>query len=440
MDFLILFVHVEIDNYPVDGGLNCIDFLPSFSSQLTASSTMELSQTPQLSSVYFSGDPSSVSLPYLAKISADLYKRKKVSSGVELQERGLKEQRDVDNNANTNEEVIEVGADRFSIHQAPTPTGDSQNNIGSNKKTICVAICGTSSPLQHIMNVMPHAYQGIYAVGRAFSTKEVNNTSSNTTTSRSSTTVQEDVFASHEEAYEAGHREGWTGPARAICQELVRRLGGDNAREFDWNNQYDRIFVTGHSRGGLLAYHVSLLLTRGGNYSEYPEITPFHGILKVVGFGMPPPLSEPTGAADLAFIAENVVSIWNRNDPVANGSILTCRKWNPIGVQVGALKRPKKPKQQKPSSIRGGSGFWGMVGNVVSTAVEAVGDKATELGSDIDKYHTVEEYVRSVSKVDPKEDTSLGTTYLLPPCVVTRFDPNTTSIGGNDNKKLVLLL
>eukprot|EP00536_Pseudo-nitzschia_multiseries_P008907 jgi/Psemu1/21775/gm1.21775_g len=348
------------------------------------------------SSLYVNGDASALSLPYLARLSAEVYAAN--TSINDNNEIGRLE------NESNRSQLVAVGADKFSVHGTPTP------NPKTTGKTLVVAICGTSSPLQHLMNVKAQAYRGMYAVGRAFSPKP-SPEGSDTDRAAVASNENSNPFENHEEAYRAGHREGWIEPAEKICHELIRLCGScDHGNDNKClNDAYDRIILTGHSRGGLLSYHVGVVLRSGIGSSETnslneARIQPFRGTIKVVAFGMPPPLCKPDHSVDLiAFSSRDVVSVWNRDDPVSNGSILkppasSSDWWNPVSLP---FKSPQKPPPKPParaSSLRGGSGMWGLLGNVAAAVVEATVDAAGTLASNVEKHHAVDEYVRHVSE------------------------------------------
>lgn len=66
--------------------------------------------------------------------------------------------------------------------------------------------------------------------------------------------------------------------------------------------------------------------------------------------------------------------------------------------------------------MRGGGGFWGAVGNLVQTAVTAVGDSASELAKNIEVYHSMAEYIRKVSSGNgslSKEDATREGSFLV---------------------------
>jgi len=480
---------------------------------------------------YVSGDRSALSLSYLAQISAEVY------DDCDDRAATKKEQECPGGNSNSTTTTtatkfskeritcIQVVSDKFSIYETTTPTTATSAAATTNtapKKTLFVAICGTSSPLQHIMNVMPHAYSGFHAIERAFTTNNTTRTTNASSSADRGTSTAGNTgtaFETQEEAYRAGHREGWIEPAEDIYREIVRWCCSNNSNENEnnrdaWNAAYDRIVVTGHSRGGLLAYYVGWLLVRGGiattntianvsdndnknentnessGHGSCTAISPFRGLLKVVGFGMPSPLCEPTENTSndnnindtfRSFVSEHVVSVWNRNDPVANGSSSKLSSsikpradsnsknnpwWNPVSVRVGKIKRPAASTAKTEiktggasSSMRGGSGFWGLVGNVVSVAVEAVGDKAAELATDVDKHHGSLEYFRQVSnykRSDNYNDTTTTNSNSssniasgssssssndndLPPCVIPQpVDSSTTT--DSQQQQLVLML
>lgn len=339
-------------------------------------------------SPYLASDPSAISLSYLARISEAVYES--------------------NDNGRPPQGIIEVGPDRFSIHEHRHPE--------TNTRTLFVAICGTSSPLQHVMNVMPHAFSGLHFVEQALSEKNTNN-NSNGSQDRSAPTT------THRDAYEAGHVQGWKDPAKNIYEEVLRVSSAprnehdeettaittsDDAAAtpsppLDVNEKYDRIVFTGHSRGGLLAYHAGVCCAKGTESQS-----PFRGALVVVGFGMPPPLSPPSDPLEHAVCARSLLSVFHTHDPVANGSILklpAAPYWNPLQLSVGLTREEQAEKARKQneqralrsaSSIRGGSGFWGAVGNLVQTAVTAVGDTASEVTSNIDQYHSIGEYLRKI--------------------------------------------
>jgi hypothetical protein len=413
------------------------------------------------------GDPAAVSLSYLAQISSEVYNSN--DSGTNSSE-------------GSSSGIVKVGPDRFSIYEHTVSSTNSTST--STSTTLFVAICGTASPLQHVMNVMPHAYRGLhFVVEQALSTKDFNNnnnTNSNTssnseTRSRNETNTNP---TTQQDAYEAGHVQGWKDPARKIYEEVLktcsslRKSKNTNSNNSDsdsdndipleklqlqstatattpsdsatttttistplnLNEFYDRIVFTGHSRGGLLAYYAGIVCARGihsnSNSRTATTTPPFRGALGVVGFGIPPPPSPPTELLEMRFCARSFVSVVHHNDPVANGSILVCKGWTPATTlslgstpeeqQERARKKKLKLKLQQEarataarakaqaSSIRGGSGFWGALGNIVQTAVSAVGDSATELATDIEEHHSVEEYRRGVGSGKGVLGTGIG--------------------------------
>lgn len=309
---------------------------------------------------YLASDPSAMSLAYLARVSSEVYGENETMGG--------------------DSRIIEIGADRFTIREHK-PT-----------KTLFVAICGTSSPLQHVMNVMPHAFKGLQLVEKAFSTKDLSSSA------QRSSTIERD-------AYEEGHEQGWKVPASNIYDEVLRicasEAKGESDAPFDLNETYDRIVFTGHSRGGLLAYHAGVFCLMGNNSQP-----PYKGSLGVVGFGMPPPLAPPTDPLERSACIQSVLSVFHTHDPVSNGSVLKFpNSWNPahqISLTMTAEQqqeraRKREEQQAMRSSVSSrGSGFWGAVGNIVQTAVTAVGDTATDLTSNIEKYHAIGEYVQKV--------------------------------------------
>jgi len=314
---------------------------------------------------YLASDPSAMSLSYLVRISSEVYDENDETS------------------TKGDSGIIEIGADRFTIREHKS------------SKTLFVAICGTSSPLQHVMNVMPHAFKGLQLVEKALSTKDL---SSSTTSTQRSSTIEKD-------AYEEGHEQGWKVPASNIYDEVLRICKDESdATTFDLNEKYDRIVFTGHSRGGLLAYHASVFCLMG-NHSQ----PPYKGSLGVVGFGMPPPLSPPTDPLERSSCIQSVLSVFHTHDPVSNGSVLRFpNSWNPahqISLTLTAEQEQERArKRQEQQAMRSsttsssrGSGFWGAVGNLVQTAVTAVGDTASDLSSNIEKYHGIGEYVQKVA-------------------------------------------
>ena len=382
------------------------------------------------------------------------------------------------NNTNTNtsssekkksrNEIIQIGPDQFSIYEVfleqnkkneTSNTNDSMNNQenttaaaeeeeeeeeeeedqnrnNKKKKTLIVAIAGTFSPMQHLMNIMPHAYQGLYTAQefwcgssngpntaisesmRTLTTNNYPNTTTTTTSKKTNTTPPEDAATS---AYRNGHVHGWEEPAENIYEELMRRLVHTNTNTNEdaptptiaKNNHttslyevYDRILLTGHSRGGLLAYYVGLHIlqsTASMNTSENPR-----RVLRVIGFGMPPPLQEIPNedCTTLQYVQHNVVSVLNRDDPVANNTLPTfvdTHNWKPIVVDIGAKTKHKAPPKIQPptpaatsrnSKSSSSSSFWNLLGNVVTAAVTVVADKATELKYDLEQNHTIHQYVK----------------------------------------------
>ena len=347
-------------------------------------------QARQEEQPYLPSDPSAISLSYLARISSDVY---------ESNDEGKHQPTTSLSSGN-----IEIGPDRFSIHEhvekgnqeSASPDSTTTTTTATTTRTLFVAICGTSSPLQHVMNVMPHAYKGMQLVERALSTKDSSQNNNNSNNERAS--VDRD-------AYEEGFVQGWQVPASNIYEEVLRICSSaekDNQEPIDLNEKYDRIVFTGHSRGGLLAYHASVFCKKGTNSQP-----PYRGALGVVGFGMPPPLSPPSDPLERSVCVRSVLSVFHTHDPASNGSVLKFpNSWNPAHKLSVTLspeeenERARKQQEQQAlrsaSSIRGGSGFWGAVGNLVQTAVSAVGDTASELASNIEEYHSIGGYVRKI--------------------------------------------
>jgi len=431
------------------------------------------------------GDPSAVSLSYLAQISSEVYNSNHNSN------------HNSDHNATAPEGsssgIIKVGPDRFSIYEHNVSSTSTKSST-----TLFVAICGTASPLQHVMNVMPHAYRGLHFVEQALSTKDLyNNTNTNNNNSNSETRSHNETntkSTTQQDAYEAGHVQGWKDPAKKIYEEvlkacsLLRNSKNTNANSnndnnnndtpheklqtatpsdstttttpIDLNEFYDRIIFTGHSRGGLLAYYAGIVCARGINSNSNlnshtatatataTATPPFRGEMGVVGFGIPPPPSPPTDPFEINFCARSFVSVVHHNDPVSNGSILVCRGWKPAStLSLGstpeeqherARKKELKLKLQqearataakaKASSIRGGSGFWGALGNIVQTAVSAVGDSATELATNIEEHHSIEEYLRGVGSGRGVIGTGIGSASVD---AATPDRVGATSVAGN---------
>ncbi len=324
---------------------------------------------------YLPSDPNAIHLSYLAQISSDVY-RGADSSG-EANEQEI---------TSVSTEIVEIGPDRFAIHE----------NVKEGSRTLFVAICGTSSPLQHVMNVMPHAFKGLQLVEQALTTKD-------------SSQANQQARATDRDAYQEGFVQGWKDPASNIYEEVIRLCSSHeketNNGNIDLNEKYDRIVFTGHSRGGLLAYHAGVFCSMGTHTQP-----PYKGSLGVVGFGMPPPMSPPSDPVERSVCVQSVLSVFHNRDPVSNGSVLKFpTSWNPALTMSLALspaeEREKARKLQgqqeakraSASSIRGGGGFWGAVGNLVQTAVTAVGDSASELAKNIEVYHSMAEYIRKIS-------------------------------------------
>lgn len=324
---------------------------------------------------YLPSDPNAISLSYLAKISSDVYGGSDSS-----------DEKNHGQNTSSSSGIIEIGPDRFAIHE----------HVQEGSRTLFVAICGTSSPLQHVMNVMPHAFKGLQLVEQALTTKD-----SPQTNQRSG--------ASDRDAYEEGLVQGWKDPASNIYEEVLRLCSSHEEETsnggIDLNEKYNRIIFTGHSRGGLLAYHASVFCSMGTNSQP-----PFKGSLGVVGFGMPPPMSPPSDPVERSVCVESVLSVFHNRDPVSNGSVLKFpNSWNPAQTlsltlspeeereKARKLQEQQQAKRSSASSMRGGGGFWGAVGNLVQTAVTAVGDSASELAKNIEVYHSMTEYIRKVS-------------------------------------------
>lgn len=363
--------------------------------QATNETEQESSPSP-----YLPGDSSAVSLSYLAQISSDVYND------------------DHDYNNKKKGVITEVGPDRFAVYE--------------HERTLFVAICGTSSPFQHVMNVMPHAFSGLHLVGQALSTKDgasasASTNSTNTNTTRSHTTANK----THRDAYREGDEQGWKDPARSILEEVLRVVSSasnaniqqqtteavatkpattnnnDNTPNDRLNERYERIVFTGHSRGGLLGYHAAVACSEGS-----PSQPPYKGSLLVVGFGMPPPLSPPSKASERALLDKGTVfSVVHRDDPVSNGKLLRwCPGWNPttlylsptpqeLAEQARKLAEQQAEKEALAASARGrGGGFWGALGNLAVTAVKAVGNTAAELKSSIDEHHMIDGYVDKVKR------------------------------------------
>ncbi len=344
-------------------------------------------QTTEQEQPYLPSDPKAVSLSYLVKISDEVYEEK------EKEGKG----------------IIEIGADRFTIHEHKP------------SKTLFVAICGTSSPLQHVMNVMPHAFKGLQLVEQAFSTKDPSNP-----TARSSTTERD--------AYEEGHVQGWKDPASNIYEEVLRICSKEKESDspFDLNAKYDRIVFTGHSRGGLLAYHASVFCSMGTHSQP-----PYRGSLGVVGFGMPPPLCPPNDPLERSVCVQSVLSVFHTHDPVSNGSLQKFpTSWNPaqqlsitLTAEEQSERERKKLEQEqarRSSTQSRGSGFWGAVGNLAKAAVTAVGDATSDLASNIEKYHSIGEYVQKVAgghgTLSEKKNTTPASTTAASSFVVEKRD------------------
>lgn len=324
---------------------------------------------------YLPSDPNAVSLSYLAQISSDVYGGADSSGEANEQER-----------TSISSGIVEIGPDRFAIHE----------HVQEGSRTLFVAICGTSSPVQHVMNVMPHAFKGLQLVEQALTTKDSNNTN-------------QQSRANDHDAYQEGFVQGWKDPASNIYEEVIRLCSSHeeetNDSKIDLNEKYDRIIFTGHSRGGLLAYHASVFCSTGTHTQP-----PYRGSLGVVGFGMPPPMSPPSDPVERSVCVQSVLSVFHNRDPVSNGSVLKFPvSWNPAQTlslalspeeereKARKLQEQQQAKRASASSLRGGSGFWGAVGNLVQTAVTAVGDSASELAKNIEVYHSMAEYIRKIS-------------------------------------------
>mmetsp|Transcript_15505 Transcript_15505/g.31812 ORF Transcript_15505/g.31812 Transcript_15505/m.31812 type:complete len:421 (-) Transcript_15505:894-2156(-) len=372
-----------------------------------------------------SGDSSLLSLAYLAQLSSIVYETEKSGSTKDEVSSSLVNTDGaaaIATNASIPSEAIDILADRFILRELEER---SSTPASTSTKTLFVAIRGTSNPIQHVMNVMPHAFGLLHEVGKAFSTNDTDasNRSCNSNDDKIGN-INNSLFKTRGDAYQAGHEQGWTEPARLIYERIVslcrsaNNNGVASTNENPLRARYDRIILTGHSRGGLLAYYVGLLCAKGNQTT-----TPYTGILKVVAFGMPYPQSMPSAEDKIAFPpSENVVRVVNMNDPVATKTSVpvvtrSFQNWNPITITVGAPKAPPPPPSPAtPVKKRGG--FWQVAANAVQTVVKTAGNKVEEITADVIKYHDILGYLRNISEIPKQEVTTGKRASLLPDGIV----------------------
>lgn len=259
-------------------------------------------------------------------------------------------------------DIIHVGADRFSYC--------------IQSKTLFVSICGTFHAAQHMMNVMPHLATGLNVARHLMGHGK-------------------DNIRNIPNAYDSGFHKGWMEPALRIYNEFFKHF------DRDLNHSVDTVYLTGHSRGGLLAYYVGWLFATEAH---------FGGNIQIVGFGMPPPQKNPT-FEESEFIKRAVTAVINRNDPVANEAFIKCFKnWYPKKIVVGKEKIKPEPAEtnQEPSQTSGGGSLWGLVRGTIQTAVSAVGDTINEIRQDIETYHSIDEYEMEVSTFQNGSKTSIS--------------------------------
>ena len=336
--------------------------------------------------------------------------------------------------------------------------------------------------MQHLMNIMPHAYQGLYtaqefwcggssgpssssscaaattktntAIAESMRTLTTNNYPTTKKKATTNTTHPEDAATS---AYRNGHVHGWEEPAENIYEELMRRLVYTNTNTNEdaptptvaknhttsLYDVYDRILLTGHSRGGLLAYYVGLHILQSTTSMSTSE-NPRRHVLRVIGFGMPPPLQEIPNEdrTTLQYVQHNVVSVLNRDDPVANNTLPTfvdTHNWKPIVVDIGAKTKHKAPPKIQPpipaatsrNSKSSSSSFWNLLGNVVTAAVTVVADKATELKYDLEQNHTIHQYVKLMTLDTNGTENSNSSSSKNSSNTTSRMDGSSDSSGSS---------
>lgn len=247
-------------------------------------------QTP--SPLHVGGDPTKLSIHHLAQRCDDVYGNPNDENG------GVHPA-----------EFHEVGnGDWFSTAVDETGGG----------KTLIVAIRGSACLQQHWLNIKPDlfllaAYHPTFIVTQLNDVYRLNS-----------------IHGFWRFRYDEGYRVGWISPAMKIYRMLVDIHG----RHGCWNSVFDRIVLTGHSRGGLLAVHVGEFFV---GLRECHGSSFFTGDLRVVGFGMPPPLVRNNDRSKrfCNWAKSHVLSVYNVDDPIANGELQRwVPLWKPLSLQV----------------------------------------------------------------------------------------------------------